>query len=134
MRRATWQCVCVLTFAACQAATPSAPAPQTATPLREKAANAGGYVSSVDREGVPQFVWAVGRQPAPRDASPVRAARFHLQRFAAAQNLSAPAIDGAEVVRTSDLGAGGVLVHLRQRIDGVEVYPSDVKVLMRRNL
>src|SRR5215510_7303095 len=96
MRRATWQCVCILTFAACQAATPSG--------------------------------------PAPRDATPVRAARFHLQRFAAAQNLSAAAVGGAEVVRTSDLGAGGVIVHLRQRIDGIELYPSDVKVLMRKNL
>jgi hypothetical protein len=115
------------------AQSPSSRAPDSAS-LSARAADAGGYVSSVDREGVPQFVWAVGKQPAPRDATPVRAARFHLSRFSAAQKLSQPAIDGAEVVRTADLGDGGVLVHLRQRIDGIEVYPSDVKVLMRRNL
>ncbi len=135
MRLSTWQCICILlTLAACQAQAPSAPAPTGATLPGDKAADAGGYVSSVDREGVPQFVWAVGQQPAPRHATPVRAARYHLQRFAAAQSLSAAAIDAAEVVRTSDLGAGGVLVQLRQRIDGIELYPSDVKVLMRRNL
>ena len=132
MRLFAWQSVSILACAACTAQSSMPRAPDAT--LAAKAADVGGYVSSVDREGVPQFVWAVGKQPAPRDASPVRAARFHLARFAAAQNLTQRAIDDAEVVRTADLGAGGVIVHLRQRIDGVEVYPSDVKVLMRQNL
>src|SRR5262245_56861298 len=116
MRGFSWtRCVCLCILAACQAETNSAapPLPSSREPPHA-AARPGAYVSSTDADGVPQFLWAVTHQPAPRDATPVLAARWHLGRYAAAQLLDAGAIAAAELVRTADFGEGGILVHLRQ--------------------
>src|SRR5208282_2143140 len=40
----------------------------------------------------------------------------------------------AEVTQIHDLGRGGVIVVLRQRPAGIDVFHSDVKVLMDRSL
>jgi hypothetical protein len=110
------------------------PAVPMSPELRALAARAGAVATSADRQGVPQFLWATRGLAAPSGATPAAAARFHLGRYAAAQRLTRADVASAEIVRTADLGPGGVLVHLRQRIDGIEVYPSDVKVLMRPSL
>src|SRR5262245_9703939 len=152
MRRSFWQRhLCMLALvavASCQSnpRTSVPPPPDLAKPAQEKplieslklAANrAGAFVRAADSEGVPHFMVAVSPQSAPPGLTPASAARWHLNQLAAAQNLTPGAVNGAELVRVARLGpnaAGGILVHLRQRVDDIEIYPSDVKVLMRPNL
>lgn len=103
----------------------------------EEAARAGGSISAVDeRRGVPSFLWAVGKKHAAPDAvvMPDAAARHHLERFARAYGVSPAALGTAEVVHVHDVGRGAVVVTLRQRIDGVEVYRKDAKVMMKQDL
>ena len=103
-------------------------------PLTEVAAAAGGIATAVDARGVPQFLWATSRQPAFAGATPETAARFHLGRFAPAQGLTSAALSSTEVAHVHNMGPGGIITRLRQRIDGIEVYHGDVKILMRSNL
>jgi hypothetical protein len=98
------------------------------------AAAAGAVATSVDARGVPQFLWATSRQPAFPGATAETAARFHLGRFAHAQGLTPAALSSTEVANVHDMGAGGVITRLRQRVGGIDVYHGDVKVLMKKNL
>jgi len=100
----------------------------------EVAAWLGGHVSAVDDSGVPSFLWALDRHPAEPGATPADAARAHLGTFASALGISVQDIAGAEVKAVHHLPSVGVIARLRQRVDGVEVYPSEVRVLMRDNL
>jgi hypothetical protein len=102
-------------------------------PPRRVAAAAGGHVSSVDERGVPRFLWATGHKAAPADKSPEDAARWHLARYAPAQKLRAADLSTTEVAYTQNFGAGGYVVALRQKINGIEVHNGAVKVLMRPN-
>ncbi|MEW5850104.1 MAG: M36 family metallopeptidase [Myxococcota bacterium] len=102
--------------------------------LREVAAAQGGHVTSEDRRGVPQFIWAVGTQSAPRGATPGEAATHHLLRFARAHGLREQDLKTAELAFVRTVGNRGVLARWEQRLAGVEVYPSRVTVLMRANL
>jgi hypothetical protein len=103
--------------------------------VKREAAKAGGSIASMDEQrGVPSFLWAIGKQAAPAaTAGPEAAARSHLVRFAKAYGLQRSSVDTASVVRVHDIGRGGIVVTLRQKLGGVEVYNSDVKVLLRRN-
>jgi MYXO-CTERM domain-containing protein len=83
---------------------------------------------------VPRFLWASGRQLARAGATPPAAARAHLVRHAAAYRLAPAQVDSLEVAFVHDTGAGGIIVVLRQRSHGVEVYRGEVKVLMARDL
>lgn len=89
---------------------------------------------SAPQREVPRFLWASTRQPAPPGATPLLAARAHLGRHAPAFGVTRSVVDDAEHVFTNDRGRGGIVVGLRQRVDGIEVYRSEVKVLMRRDL
>ncbi|MCC6557045.1 MAG: M36 family metallopeptidase [Polyangiaceae bacterium] len=104
--------------------------------LVREAARVGLVVTSVDsRRGVPSFAWAArGAGGGAISASPEAAARQHLARHARAFGVSRAALDAAEVVGVHDLGVGGVIVTLRQRVRGVEIHRGDVKVLMRQDL
>ncbi|WP_437290626.1 M36 family metallopeptidase [Sorangium sp. So ce406] len=108
-----------------------------ADPRAAAAARAGGIVTAIDEQrGVPSFLWAA-QGGAPAVAAGVRpeaAARLHLSRFAGAYGLSRAALETARVVHVHDLGQGPVIVTLRQRVDGADVFQTDVKVLMRQNL
>jgi len=96
---------------------------------------AEAIATSVDeRRGVPRFLWASTRQPAQTRVTAVAAARSHLGRHAPAFGVARAVVDDAEHVFTNDRGRGGIVVGLRQRVGGIEVYRGEVKVLMRRNL
>jgi hypothetical protein len=127
--------------ASCQSnPTASPPAPlrsrtaslQNGTVL-ERVASLGGRITSLDGNGAPQFLWATKTRPALPGQDAEMAARAHLGWFAPALSLDRATVEQAELVRIQDLGRGSELAHLKQRIDGVEVYRSDVKVLMKRN-
>ncbi|WP_437784744.1 M36 family metallopeptidase [Sorangium sp. So ce1097] len=114
----------------------SAPANPRAAAAAQ-AARAGGIVTAIDEQrGVPSFLWAAqGAAPAAAaGVSPEAAARLHLGRFAETYGLSRAALGTARVVHIHDLGQGPVIVTLRQRVDGADVFQTDVKVLMRQNL
>ncbi|WP_437490804.1 M36 family metallopeptidase [Sorangium sp. So ce1014] len=112
-----------------------------------RAARAGGIVTSIDEQrGAPTFLWAAnGAAPAGAaaagaaaavvaGATPEAAARLHLGRFAAAYGLTRAALATAQGVHVHDQGQGPVIVVLRQRVDGVDLFQTELKVLMRQNL
>src|SRR5205814_1775507 len=67
-------------------------------------------------------------------ATPESAAQEHLAHHADRYAISPPALSGALVVAVHDVGRGGVLVVLRQRVGDVELFRQDVKVLLDRDL
>ena len=105
---------------------------------RSPAASSLGVALSFDtRSGVPAFLWA-SQRPQGQGLAASRgvedAARLHLGRYAHLYDAPRRAADAAEVALVHDTGSGGIVVTLRQRIDGIEVYRGEVKVLMKRNL
>ncbi|AUX23797.1 hypothetical protein SOCEGT47_043270 [Sorangium cellulosum] len=100
--------------------------------------DAGAVVASTDpQRGVPTFVWATAperRPPAATHGTPEAAARWHLERHAHLYRLPRAALDTAVVRHIHDIGRGGILVTLGQEVDGVPVFRSEVKVLMKRDL
>ena len=94
------------------------------------AAAAGGVVTSVDSDGVPKFVRAAGARPGPADATHDGAARWHLRQFASAFDVTSAEVSAADTVSVQELKSGDVIVELRQRLAGVEVLGSHVKVMM----
>lgn len=125
--------VWVAALCTCQGSSSRTPAPpEAAADLRTIAARAGVVASALDRDEVPHFLRAVA-QAAPADApTPELAARAHLRRLAPVQRVGGAAVDVARLVQLSDLGEGGVIAHFRQSLGGHDIYPGDVKVLMRR--
>ncbi|AUX21987.1 hypothetical protein SOCEGT47_024880 [Sorangium cellulosum] len=116
---------------------PSNAAADRLATVRERAARAGGVVTAIDEQrGVPTFLWATRVAPLTRAAgiSPEGAARHSLGRFADAYGLSRAALDSAHVVHVHDIGQGPVIVTLRQRVDGAELFQTEVKVLLRQSL
>ncbi len=94
-------------------------------------------VSSVDpRRGTPTFLWAGADPIGSLAAAPLSAegaARVHLERHAARYGLTPAALATAKTVRVHDTGRGGIIVALRQEIDGIEVFQSDMKLLLKRD-
>ena len=95
------------------------------------AAAAGGVVTSVDSDGVPKFVRAAGAKRGPLGATHDGAARWHLRQFVRAYGVTPADVSGANTVSVQTLKSGDVIVALRQRVGGIEVMNSDVKVMMR---
>jgi MYXO-CTERM domain-containing protein len=97
-----------------------------------------GVATSFDtRRAVPRFIWASKQKPLPplsALARPESAARWYLDAYIHRYGLTPAALDNAEVAHVHDTGRGGIIVAFRQKIGGVEVFRSDVKVLMARNL
>ena len=96
----------------------------------------GVAVSFNERRGVPSLIWASRQQQLPPPSvgrSSASAARWYLGENARAWGVPRAELDAAELVRVHDTGRGGVIVVLRQRIDGTEVLHSEIKVLMKRN-
>jgi len=95
---------------------------------------AGGVVRSFDAQrGVPSFVWAVSKRSSATIASPRMAALAHAARFADAYGLSTGALETLRVIHTHDTGRDGIVVRLRHEIGGIEVFHSDLRVMMKRN-
>jgi MYXO-CTERM domain-containing protein len=116
-------------------AAPSARKPD-ASALKAAAAKDGSLASSMDeKRGAPTFLWAGKSQTRPAGiagASHESLARHYLQQNAQTYGLSQGALATAKVKQIHDTGRGGIIVILRQSIDGVELMHSDVKVLMSR--
>lgn len=96
----------------------------------QAAAAAGATASSLASDGVPQFLWATTDVPGPAGGRPEDTARWHLARFARAFRVSAADIASAEVLQVHAV-RGGSMTYLKQRIGGIDVFGSDVRVLTR---
>ena len=97
----------------------------------DMAAAAGGVVTSTDTDGVPRFLVATDARTGPLGASHDGAARWHVERFARALDVTPAEIANAATLAVHTLDSGDVIVELRQRHLGVDVYGGEVKVLMR---
>ncbi len=100
--------------------------------------SAAGFISSFDeKRGVPTFFWAAPqKQPKGNltlaGAGPDRLALHYAAQNAQTYGLSPAALKTVFVRDVHDTGRGGIIVHLGQRIDGVDVYNNEMKVLMNR--
>ncbi|MSP59792.1 MAG: peptidase [Myxococcales bacterium] len=102
-------------------------------PLRQHAEAAGGYASSVDERGVPTFIFGSTAVLPPPGSTHEAAARFHAARFAGALALGPDALALARPVRVIDRGPRGTVVHLRQRVGGVEIHGRELRLLLRQD-
>ncbi|HVE81553.1 MAG TPA: M36 family metallopeptidase [Myxococcales bacterium] len=106
--------------------------PPPGAPASQLAAAAGGWVASTDATGAPRLIVATGQAAAAiRGATPEAAAREHLRRFLDAQRVPVEALSAAALVGDRALAGGVRLVHFRQRVEGLDVLGSDVKVMMK---
>ncbi len=117
-------------------------APAAAVRSADVTVSANGVVASVDeKRGVPTFFWADPSRSAP--ALPVGklgkgnvedVARAFLAREAGLYKLTPAALKAAHVREVHDTGRGGIIVIFGQRVAGVDVFQTEVKVLLDRNL
>ena len=70
----------------------------------------------------------VGEDPTARTVAPVAAARTHLLRRHAAYGLTATQARQARVTSVVPLDAGGSVVYLQQRVDGIDVSHAMLNV------
>lgn len=94
-----------------------------------------GFVASVDAQrGVPTFFWAAPQtQVVPASfLGSEQVARAYVEMTAKTYGLSHAALSTAYVRHVHDTGRGGIIVTFGQRIDGVEVFQTEMKVLMNR--
>ncbi|MCP3164499.1 M36 family metallopeptidase [Myxococcus qinghaiensis] len=92
-------------------------------------------VLSRDTErGVPTLVWARKRDTTPTQDTPQAAARASLEQQASLYGLSAADLESVYVHRVHDSGRGGIIVFFRQRVGGLEVANTELKVLLGRDL
>jgi large repetitive protein len=94
-----------------------------------------------ERLGVPTFLWAEPRNAglavaakalARPPASAADAARGHLRARADAYGLSASDVDTADVSHVHDTGTGPVIVKLRHRVAGIQVFREEAAVALDR--
>lgn len=118
-----------------------AAAPASRAPIPEHPPGAAwAVVASRDaRTGAPTLLLAGPEtkgtfRGAGRLATPETAARFWLTRQAPRYALTPKALDDARVERVVPLRNGSSVVTFRQRVDGVELFHSDVKVLLDAGL
>ena len=115
----------------------AATAPARPTSARAAAPSADGVGSAFDaKRGVPTFLWAGKQQPAPPmqfAGTAESSAMFYVGAYAHRWNLAATITDSLELASTHDTGRGGIIVTLRQRFGGVEVFRGEIKVLLARN-
>ena len=82
----------------------------------------------------PHFISATSRQAAQAGTTAEEAARWHLRRFLSSQGSTDATLGSAALVHVHDLGPAGKIVQaLRQHVGNVEVYPGEIKVLLRQN-
>lgn len=115
-------------------------APAAASPARATRKGPPSAVTSMDaKRGVPSFLWAAKGASAKPAASlvgvsPAQAAALFLAQHADTYGVTSAALAAAKVVHVHDTGRGGIIVTLRQEIGGVELFYSDIKVMMTRSL
>ncbi|MCI0408086.1 MAG: hypothetical protein L0191_05880, partial [Acidobacteria bacterium] len=90
--------------------------------------------------GVPTFLWAAeSGQPDPhtpnrKGLSPEQAAREHLGRYLPLYDLDLGEVQSAALGSIHDTGRGAVIVTFRQRVNGIDVFRDEIKLIMDRNL
>src|SRR5207245_6722870 len=88
---------------------------------------------------VPTFLWAAPTGPSIAAAKGALeetaevAARRHLATVAPVYGLSATDVSDAYVSGLQDTGRGAVVVKLRQKIGGIEVFRDEVNIIMTRD-
>jgi uncharacterized protein (TIGR03382 family) len=95
-----------------------------------------------DRLGVPSFVWntragsssATGMSKMLGARKPDQAARAHLQSVADLYRLGSEDVSAAVLKSVHQTGKGPVIARFDQKVDGIEVFRNEVKVVMDRNL
>ncbi len=103
------------------------------------------FIASTDAQtGAPTFLFAIRDIAHPAGVSAggasllgvtrEEAARIHLADFADAYGLAPASLATAQPAHTLDLGHGGIVVVFRQRVGGIDLFRSDAKVLMNRDL
>jgi hypothetical protein len=88
-------------------------------------------VTSVDDRGAPRFLWATASDAV--NLAPTDAAREHLGRTAGAYAITPEALATLKPARTIDVRSGAAVTTFRHEIGGIEVYGSDVNVMLRRD-
>ena len=88
-----------------------------------------------DRFGVPSFVWPQAKTTSTVAAvhvaqSPEAAARSFVSDYAPLYGLASADINDAYVADVHDTGAGAVVVKLRQRIGGIDVFREEMNVVL----
>jgi hypothetical protein len=127
-------------FGAHAAERPSYDAYRDHAPQRHAPVAAPALVGVTSRDAlrdVPTFAWARGgRQAAPAGVAqnPEAVARHFLSALAPAYRVPAAAVDGMRARAIHDTGRGGIVVSFRPFVEGIEVFRSDTKVLLTRNL
>src|SRR6185436_11823157 len=90
--------------------------------------------------GVPTFLWAADAgQPDPhapnrKSLGAEQAAREHLGRYLELYDLDPDEVQTAALASIHDTGRGAVIVAFRQRVNGIDVFRDEIKVIMNRNL
>ena len=92
-----------------------------------------------DRFGVPTFVWVGGEKARSLVASTATvyttesAARSAIADYASLYGLDRADIDDAYVSAVHDIGRGAVVVKLRQRIGGIDIFREEMNVALDRS-
>jgi large repetitive protein len=105
----------------------------------EKLVKHGSTMQMEKRLGVPSFLFASAEAAQNKGgkagATPEEgAARGHMVKFASLYHLDEYDLATAEVKGIHNTGKGAVIVQLRQRVDGVEVFRDEMKVVMNQKL
>ncbi|MBA3545858.1 MAG: M36 family metallopeptidase, partial [Nannocystis sp.] len=83
--------------------------------------------------GVPALMWTPRSEAPPRWMGAEAAARLQLGRHLSVYRASPAALAAARLLFIHDIGAGGVIVALRQTVAAVDVFHGDIKLLLARD-
>ena len=105
----------------------------------EKLVKHGTTMQMEKRLGVPNFLFASAEAAHYKEeqggGTPEEtAARGHMAKFSSLYRLDDVDLATAEIKGIHNTGRGAVIVQLRQRIDGVEVFRDEMKVVMNQQL
>lgn len=108
-------------------------APLTTTAGVKGAAMALGVASlSTTPSGAPRTLRAVKQVAPPSRMSADAAARFHLDRLSPVWFKGGAGAD-LELIGIHPLSGGGSIVRFRQRVDGVEIYRGELRILVAKD-
>jgi MYXO-CTERM domain-containing protein len=110
---------------------PTAPLTTTAG-VKGAAVSLGVASLSATPSGAPRMLRAVKQVAPPSRMSAEAAARFHLDRLSPVWFKGGAGAD-LELIGVHPLGGGGSIVRFRQRVDGVEIYRGELRVLVAKD-
>jgi MYXO-CTERM domain-containing protein len=109
---------------------PTAPLTTTAG-VKGAAVSLGVASLSTTPSGAPRMLRAVKQVAPPSRMSAEAAARFHLDRLSPVWFKGGAGAD-LELIAVHALRGGGSIVRFRQRVDGVEIYHGELRVLVAK--